>query len=156
MTVLTANLIIIQMKANLWFTGVIIRNPVLRYGLLEVVRVHVDPERRDGGADGVGYRRLRPRGGGGAGEDLPTVSVNTVRVTALAHATSLGDLDEVLEPGVERHHRVVRDEGSAAVLVVLGHAPVPRLAPVVRLETHLELVCEPTDAAVSLLPPHTG
>ena len=150
------NLIIIQVKSNLWSTGVIIWYPVLGDRLLEVVREHVDPERRDGGADGARRGRLRAGGGDGAREDLPAVSVDTVRVPALSHALTLRDLDKVLEPGVERHHRVVGDEGPAAVLVVLRHPAVPGLAPVVRLEAHLEDGGGPADGAVAPLSADTG
>ena len=82
--------------------------------------------------------------------------VNTVSIRPLAHAPALGDLYEVLEAGVKRLHRVVWDELAAAVLVMLGHAPGPRLPGIPSLEAELEHGGGPADGAVARLPPHTG
>ena len=82
--------------------------------------------------------------------------VNAVSIRPLAHAPALGDLNEVLEAGVKRLHCVVRDELSAAVLVVLGHAPGPGLPGVPGLEAELEHGGGPADGAVARLPSHAG
>ena len=64
--------------------------------------------------------------------------VDTVCVSALAPTPALGDLQVVLEPGVQRLDGVVWDEESPAVLVMLRHSPGAGLSPVISLETELE------------------
>ena len=62
-----------------------------------------------------------------------SIPVNTVSVTPLTRAATLGYLNEVLEASIERLNSVIRYELSATVFVMFRHASVARLSSIISL-----------------------